>query len=440
MISPCLPDGNHNYALKFRFVESINTLLIDPMPYYGKRMIFDRFARLAAAIAILIGVAVVVIALRYSPYTAFIATIAGAVAAWLVTYPDATAVVNEVRIVEPTDNMQTLLTALDDPALHLRDGRVACANQPALMLLGGHIIGVDVKIAIRHPAAADILSAPHLGGVVEVTGLGQREQVWELRVAPLRDNEQLVQLIDRTARYAAERARVDFVANVSHELRTPLSTILGFIETLGDEKAGGVALTRNRFLGVMQGEAKRMQVLIDDLISLSRIEAERYELPTTAVDLAALIKSVAAEFLNDDGRKRDEISLNLTADLAFVSGDHEQLRQLIHNLIENAIKYGGGKAVDVSLQATAGGQLVVSVSDHGEGIAPEHIPRLTERFYRVDPGRSRAAGGTGLGLSIAKHIIERHKGRLAITSVVGTGTTVSVTMNPIAHVAADAVT
>ena len=403
-------------------------------------MIFDRFARLAAAIAILIGVAVVVIALRYSPYVAILATIAGALVAWLWTQPEATAVVNEVRIVEPADDMQTVLNALGDPALQLKDGRVLCANQPALILLGGHIIGVDVKIAIRHPAAAELLSAPHLGGMVEVTGLGQREQVWELRVAPLRANEHLVQLIDRTARYAAERARVDFVANASHELRTPLSTILGFIETLADEKAGDVALTRNRFLGVMQREAKRMQALIDDLISLSRIEAEKYDVPTTAVDLAALIKSVAAEFLNDDGRQSDEISLNLTADLAPISGDHEQLRQLIHNLIENAIKYGAGKAVDVSLVAAVGGHLVFSVSDHGDGIAPEHIPRLTERFYRVDPGRSRAAGGTGLGLSIAKHIVERHKGRLAITSVVGTGTTVSVTIAPLAQVADAAVT
>ncbi len=403
-------------------------------------MIFDRFARIAAAVAILIGVVVVVIALRYSPYVAVIATIAGAVAAWLCLYRDVTAVISEIRIVEPTDNMQTLLGALGDPALQLRDGRVVRANPPALTLLGRHIIGVDAKIAIRHPAAADILSAPDLGGIVEITGLGQREQVWELRVAPLSDNEHLVQLIDRTARYAAERARVDFVANASHELRTPLSTILGFIETLGDEKAGGVAITRNRFLGVMQGEAKRMQALIDDLISLSRIEAEKYEVPTNAVDMAALIKSVAAEFLNDDGRKRDEITLNLATGLAPISGDLEQLRQLIHNLIENAIKYGGGKAVDVSLTAAAGGQLVFSVSDGGEGIAPEHIPRLTERFYRVDPGRSRAAGGTGLGLSIAKHIIERHKGRLAITSVVGTGTTISVTMAPIAQAATSAVT
>ncbi len=401
------------------------------MPYYEMIMIFDRPARLAAAVAIVIGVAVVVIVAGYNPSVAVIAMLAGALAMWLASRRDTPLHEPVALLSEPDSNTEALLNALGDPALHLRDGRVAHANQPALTLLGQHIIGNDARLAIRHPAAADLLAASNQSGVVEVTGLGQRQQVWEVHVAPLAPNERIVQLIDRTARYAAERARVDFVANASHELRTPLSTILGFIETLGDEKAGGEAVTRNRFLGVMQGEAKRMQGLIDDLISLSRIESEKYEVPTTKVDLGGLISGIAGGFLNDDGRKRDEIKVNIAAGLPPVPGDREQLSQLIHNLIENAVKYGGGGAIDVSLALLPDGQLDFSVADHGEGIAPEHIPRLTERFYRVDPGRSRAGGGTGLGLSIVKHIVERHKGRLSISSELGFGTKVSVTIAPV---------
>ncbi len=394
-------------------------------------MIFDLPARLAAAVAIVIGLAVVVLVLNSSPFVSIIAVIAGALAMWLVSVGDALHVEPAPLAVEPDSNTQTLLDALGDPALHLREGRVAHANQSALTVLGQHILGSDARVAIRHPAAAELLAASSEGGVVEITGLGQRQQIWELRVVPLTPNERIVQLTDRTARYAAERARVDFVANASHELRTPLSTILGFIETLGDEKAGGEAVTRNRFLGVMQGEAKRMQGLIDDLISLSRIESEKYEVPTTKVDLGQLIKAVAGGFLNDDGRRRDDIAVNIAPDLPSVPGDPEQLRQLIHNLIENAVKYGGGGAIAVSLVVLPDGQIEFSVADHGDGISPEHIPRLTERFYRVDPSRSRAGGGTGLGLSIVKHIVERHKGRLSISSVVGHGTKVSVTIAPI---------
>jgi two-component system, OmpR family, phosphate regulon sensor histidine kinase PhoR len=395
-------------------------------------MFFDRPARIAAALAILLGVGVIIIISQDDPLIVLGAMAAGVAAAALVLFTDQPQMRAEPAPPLPDTGPQKFLDALADPALHLRDGRVAHANQASVALLGRHIIGADARLAIRHPSASPFLAVPGEDGAVEVTGLGQRQQVWELRSASLGTAERVVQLIDRTARYAAERARVDFVANASHELRTPLSTILGFIETLGDDKAGGDPATRARFLGVMEGEARRMQGLIDDLISLSRIEAEKYELPTSTINLGALVKSVAGEFLNDQGRKRDDINVTIEPNLPAIAGDRGQLRQLVHNLLENAVKYGGTTApVEVGLKLKPRGLIELSVADRGEGVAPEHIPRLTERFYRVDPGRSRAGGGTGLGLSIVKHIVERHRGRLSISSVVGFGTTVSVT---VAHV------
>lgn len=394
-------------------------------------MFFDRPARLAAATVILLGLGVIVLTQGVNIAMIVASVVAGAAAMWLMMFPDPPPPAPVMAPPEPSQ--QIFLDALGDPALHLRDGRIMHANRAALTLLGKHIIGGDARLAIRHPAAAPFLAVTGDDGVVEISGLGQQQQVWELRSASLGTADRIVQLIDRTARYAAERARVDFVANASHELRTPLSTILGFVETLGDDKAGGDPPTRARFLGVMDGEARRMQGLIDDLISLSRIEAEKYELPTTPINLGALVKSTAGEFLNDQGRKREDINVTVEPDLAPIAGDRSQLRQLIHNLLENAVKYGGHDvAVEVSLKSRPRGQLELSVADRGEGIAPEHIPRLTERFYRVDPGRSRAGGGTGLGLSIVKHIVERHRGRLSISSVVGYGTTVSVILTPVA--------
>jgi two-component system, OmpR family, phosphate regulon sensor histidine kinase PhoR len=396
---------------------------------YGTAMFVDRPARVAAAIAILLGVGVFVIVSHRDIWLALTAMVAAGSAATLAFFPDRSPAQAAPIVSPPPVGPHIFLDALADPALHLRDGRVAHANPAAVLLLGRHIIGADARLAIRHPSASPFLAVPGEDGVVEITGIGQRQQIWELRSASLDSAERIIQLIDRTARYAAERARVDFVANASHELRTPLSTILGFIETLGDEKAGGDPATRARFLGVMEGEARRMQGLIDDLISLSRIEAEKYELPTSTINFGALIKSVAGEFLNDQGRKREDINVSIESDLPPIAGDRAQLRQLVHNLLENAVKYGGSTApVEVALKLKPRGQIELSVADRGEGVAPEHIPRLTERFYRVDPGRSRAGGGTGLGLSIVKHIVERHRGRLSISSVVGFGTTVSVIM------------
>ena len=325
--------------------------------------------------------------------------------------------------------LAALLDAVETPLLVVEAGRVALANEAATALLGHHIVGDDVRVAIRHPAAAQRLAGPDSGDdrSIELVGLGPLDQRWEMRVAALDEGHRLVQLIDRTGSYAAERMRVDFVANASHELRTPLSSILGFVETL--EEAADDPATRARFLRVMGGEAHRMQRLVEDLISLSRIEAEKYRPPAAAVDLADLVAQVCRELAaTGDGRGRDLVAA-IGPDVSAVGGDRAQLSQMLHNLGGNAMKYGRpGTPVILSVRGDGAGMVRLSVSDEGDGIAPEHIPRLTERFYRVDAGRSRAMGGTGLGLAIVKHIVERHRGRLDITSGVGRGTTVVVTL------------
>ena len=330
---------------------------------------------------------------------------------------------------EPSpDTIETaLIEAIVEPILLVVDGRVRRSNAAARSLLGVHIAGEDVRLAIRHPAAASPLSVTGVDGATELIGLGGRDQRIQMQVATLAPGRRIVHLIDRTTNYAAERARVDFVANSSHELRTPLAAIIGFIETLDDANTGADPELRARFLSVMMKEARRMQRLIDDLISLSRIEAEKYSLPVTPIDLSALVREVTSEVRDGAGSARGAFELDLEHDALPVAGDRSQLSQVIHNLVGNALKYGRvGEPITITVRSEGATLIRASVTDRGEGIAAEHIPRLTERFYRVDASRSRAMGGTGLGLAIVKHIVERHRGRLEITSTVGTGTTVSV--------------
>ncbi len=339
-----------------------------------------------------------------------------AIAAWPSTVaqpPDRT-----VRTVGESTDPRAVIDALSEPVMLIEDNRVRIANAAARTMLGAHVVGEDVRLAIRHPAAAERLAQGGRDGTTELAGLGGRDQRVVMHVATLGNGRRLVHLVDQTGSHAAERARTDFVANSSHELRTPLAAIIGFIETLGDDEAAADAEVRKRFLDVMMKEARRMQRLIDDLISLSRIEAEKHSLPETPVDLVALAREVAGEV-------GQPVSLDLPS-WAIVHGDRAQLSQLVHNLVGNAFKYG---RQPISLRLTEDRKtLKLAVADSGDGIAPEHIPRLTERFYRVDPGRSRAQGGTGLGLAIVKHIVERHRGRLDIASELGRGTTVSVVL------------
>jgi two-component system phosphate regulon sensor histidine kinase PhoR len=314
-----------------------------------------------------------------------------------------------------------LLEPLQTPVMIVTRGQVTYANPAARDLLGSHIVGQDVRIAIRDPkAVAAILSDE--GGAARISGLSVGSSVWEVDCRITGPHERMVSLYDLSVPVSVARAHADFVANASHELRTPLANVLGYVETLLDPRAGGDKATRERFLETIRHEAQRMQALVSDLMSLSRIEAVKHEVPSGTVDLVR----VAQEVVSESGAS-GRVSLSANCEIANVAGDRGQLAQVLRNLVDNALKYGkvDGR-VTVTIEAAATGWVLISVHDEGEGIPPEHLPRLTERFYRADTSRSRAAGGTGLGLSIVKHIVERHRGRFDIASRPGSGTTASM--------------
>ena len=226
--------------------------------------------------------------------------------------------------------------------------------------------------------------------------------------------------------------RRDFVANVSHELKTPLTSVLGFIETLRGPARDDVE-TRDRFLGIMEVEARRMNRMVQDLLSLSRVEGQERMRPSDRVDLGRVIRGAVSTLRPVAESAGNALDVRLPEEVRPVSGDPDQLTQVFLNLIENALKYGGAGRpvlVEVTEGEGAGGLrgpwICASVHDRGEGIDPRHLPRLTERFYRVDNHRSRAMGGTGLGLAIVKHIVNRHRGRLKITSEPGQGSRFAV--------------
>ncbi len=317
-----------------------------------------------------------------------------------------------------------------EPLLGVADNVVTIVNDAAVRLLGRHIVGADVRTAIRHPAATDWLSRTDGSAEAQTINLmdfprpGQR---WTMRIAALSGSESIIFLVDRSLLDAADRMRSDFVANASHELRTPLAAILGYVETLQDMNGEADAPTRHRFLSIIDREARRMQQLVIDLLSISRVEADRFRRPTAHVDLAAIVRSTIAQLQDSENPRAKDIVVRLDDTPQPMLGDEAQLGQLAHNVISNAMKYGrSGTPVTVEL-LPAGNRVRLSVSDEGDGIAPDHLPRLTERFYRVDEARSRSVGGTGLGLAIVKHISERHQGQLAIESELGKGTRVSVT-------------
>lgn len=388
-----------------------------------------RTRRLAWGVAL--AVLVAAIAYPLAGTTAAVVTLFGAVAAALVAGTGGNgkkAFARPAARDEPP--LGEVLDALVSPVLLVRGGRVAHANAPSRALLGAHIVGEDVRVALRHPAATERLAAPQSGPAdrpTELVGLGTLDQHWLMRIGEASDGTRIVHLADETGHHATERMRVDFVANASHELRTPLASILGFAETLADEAGEDPAL-RTRFLGIMADEARRMQRLVEDLLSLSRIESDKHRLPSARVEFDLLMMEVCAEIRRAGGARVADLECQVATEPAPVAGDEAQLSQLLHNLVGNALKYGRpGTPVTLALTTNAA-TLTLTVTDEGDGIAPEHIPRLTERFYRVDAGRSRALGGTGLGLAIVKHIVERHRGRFDITSRVGTGTTVTVTL------------
>ena len=250
----------------------------------------------------------------------------------------------------------------------------------------------------------------------------------------------VVTLHDVTELKRAEQMRADFIANASHELKTPLATLTGFIETLRGP-ARDDAEARERFLAIMDGQATRMTRLVEDLLSLSRIELNEHVLPQGRVALAPLLQHLAEALELRAGERDMTIVLTLPADLPDVQGDRDELAQVFQNLLDNAIKYGRlGTEISVSAttavrRAASAGRgsaafVAVAIKDRGDGIPREHLPRLTERFYRVDTARSREMGGTGLGLAIVKHIVNRHRGFLDIESTSGEGSVFTVSLRP----------
>jgi two-component system phosphate regulon sensor histidine kinase PhoR len=327
-----------------------------------------------------------------------------------------------------------LLEGLAEPALIVGDGRVRAANAPARALLGPDVAGQSLQRVIAHPAALQLLERPAGEGFedAELSGLGESRRHWLMRVGEMPGGQRLIRFVDRSEARAAEQMRVDFVANASHELRTPLATLVGYTETLRERAAEIDPETRERFLSIVHDEARRMQRVVEDLISLSRIEAERFVVPTEAVALAPIIEQALAAVRRVADERRSALECRIAADLPPVAADRGQLVQLLDNLLTNALRYGDpGTPVAISAGHEEG-MVHFAVADRGEGIPPEHIARVTERFYRVDTSRSRSIGGTGLGLSIVKHIVERHRGRLTIDSVPGVGTTVNVRL-PVAR-------
>ncbi|MBI4185398.1 MAG: PAS domain-containing protein [Proteobacteria bacterium] len=334
--------------------------------------------------------------------------------------------------------IEAVIDRLGDPLLLLDSSRrVVNVNAAARQLLGERLAGRDLGASLRDPevlAAIDATLAEASPRDVEFTlhVPVERRLLASLRplAAGLAANARvLVHLRDRTGEMRTERMRADFVANASHELRTPLASLIGYIETLqGPARDDGEA--RERFLAIMHEQATRMARLVEDLMSLSRIELHEHAPPTGRVALAGLLGRVADALALKAEARGMRIDIDLAAGLADVAGDADELTQLFQNLIDNALKYGrpGTPVRVVGRPGERRGKphVVVSVEDQGEGIAREHLPRLTERFYRVDTARSRALGGTGLGLAIVKHIASRHRGAIEIESEPGKGSRFSV--------------
>ena len=345
-------------------------------------------------------------------------------------------------------NAEALLAHIPDPVILVDQRAVVIeTNKAAHTLLPGLRMGHPLSFALRSPDVLDGIDAVLRSGSplrVEYSERVPTERTFEVHIGPLQsdaahaDVKSGVVLFfrDLTSARRLEAMRADFVANASHELRTPLASLLGFIETLqGPARDDGRA--RERFLEIMRGQAQRMRRLIDDLLSLSRIEMRAHVQPTQTVDLSALAKHMV-ETLSSLAQDRGVVvQTRFPEQPVHVLGDRDELLRVLENLIENAVKYGeSGGRVDVEVlrvdvDGSRGQQsphVAVRVLDYGPGIAPEHLPRLTERFYRVDVAQSREKGGTGLGLAIVKHIVNRHRGYLDIESEPGQGARFTVTL------------
>jgi two-component system phosphate regulon sensor histidine kinase PhoR len=340
------------------------------------------------------------------------------------------------------DLLTSFLDALSDPAVVLdRDGFVIAFNPAARAVAPGLRLGEPASIGLRIPELVDAIARAVKGKSTERVEFSERiptERWWEAAIIPVAaaggvrpfdDGYFLLTLRDLSPVRRVEEMRADFVANASHELRTPLAALSGFIETLKGSARDDPA-ARERFLNIMESQATRMARLIDDLLSLSRIELNAHLRPDKPVDLLSVIRQVTDALQTLAKDRGVEVSIAAPPAPLIVPGDRDELIRVFENLIENALKYGAsGKRVEIMLShsGTGGqGEAVVAVRDHGPGIAAEHLPRLTERFYRVDVAGSRALGGTGLGLALVKHVLNRHRGRLLVASRAGEGATFTV--------------
>jgi len=337
-------------------------------------------------------------------------------------------------------DVRALIMALPNPVIVVGpDNKISAINGPASRLVGGECHGWHYITALRQPALLDMVEATlQDGGHRTARYLGNdgaRDTTWDVAAAGIAltaGTSAVLSFQDMTAMEDAGEMRRDFVANVSHEMRTPLTSLLGFIETLRGPARNDPA-AQERFLGIMEQEAGRMHRLVEDLLSLSRVEGDERIRPTTTIDLRALVLEVIDALKPFADGAGTTVTLNAPEDGVEVLGDWLQLWQVASNLIENAIKYGaeeGEVVIDITgpvheavLRQTG---VRLSVRDEGEGIPEHHIARLTERFYRVDTHRSREVGGTGLGLAIVKHIINRHRGRLRVESTLGQGSVFTV--------------
>ena len=333
-----------------------------------------------------------------------------------------------------------LIESLPDPVIALdRFGDVVGFNQRAAALAPTLRHGEPVSLSLRMPELVDAIRRAGKRREPQQVEFFQRVPVdrwFEAFVTPVKlaggDGQSDIMVLtfnDLTPLRRVEEMRADFVANASHELRTPLAALLGFIETL-QGPARTDAAARDRFLAIMQAQAARMARLIDDLLSLSRIELNAHRKPDTPIDILSALRQVC-DSLQALARGRGvTIEATLPDHPVMVAGDRDELMRVFENLIENALKYGeSGGRVEITFSAKpepGGGEGSITVRDFGPGIAPEHLPRLTERFYRVDVGESRAQGGTGLGLALVKHILNRHGGRLSIESQPGSGAAFTV--------------
>ncbi|NIZ08707.1 ATP-binding protein [Pseudooceanicola sp. HF7] len=338
-------------------------------------------------------------------------------------------------------SLTALLSAIPLPALLVGRGeRIIAANAKTAGLFGPSITGRHFITVIRQPAVLDAVESCLRDRQPQSTRYldSRRGQETSYEVtcsyvdSPLGQGA-VVCFQDMSKLETAELMRRDFVANVSHELRTPLTALIGFIETLRGPAREDTA-ARERFLEIMANEAGRMERLVKDLLSLSQVEGEARVRPTERVEVQGLMQSVRSALAPLAADAQVDLVLQTPETPVFVQGDPDQLRQVLTNLVENAIKYGGAGQVDVTLTPVTqmdelrGPGIALTITDHGPGIDEVHIPRLTERFYRVDSHRSREMGGTGLGLAIVKHIVNRHRGRMRISSRLGEGTSVRLSL------------